>query len=100
MNRQLVSLSLAVILELLLAPGANAQTVCSVIGKTVICQSGGPPTVQQQLTPQQGIITTPDGQVTPYTILTPPPPPQLPSLTPAPQAPSVLVIPTPSVSGY
>lgn len=92
---QLVSLSLAAILALLLAPAVNAQTVCSVMGKTVICQPG--PTVQQQLTPQQGIINTPDGQVTPYTILTPQPPPQLPSLTPA---PPVLVIPTPSVSGY
>ena len=93
--RSLLPLSLSMILVLLLAPTVNAQ-VCNVIGQAVICQplTGGPPTIQQQLSPQQGVVVHPDGQVSPYTILIPPPPPQLRSLQ---APPPVLVIPAPSV---
>ena len=88
-------------LMLSLSGYALAQVTCSGAGQTLVCVGPtGAPTIQQQLNSNTGVFIAPDGNVTPYTILTPPtqPPPSV-LITPINPGP-VLVVPTPSVSGY
>lgn len=85
---------------------ALAQTTCSVVCQTAVCTgSSGAVSIQQQLNPNTGILIGPDGSVNPYTILTPNAP-QLPSMQLpqatiiSPNAVPVIIMPTPSVTGY
>ena len=104
---------LVAILALLLglALNAHSQLNCAAIGNTVTCISpNGSVTQQQNLNPTTGIVIGPDGNLQTYTIMSP----NAPSL-PSNQLPGpggrlpeppgtgfgpVLVMPTPSVSGY
>jgi hypothetical protein len=102
-------LVLVVILGVLLASGAASAQVCSAVGSTVTCSHpNGQTTIQQQLNPNTGVVIQPDGSLTPYTILSPNAPGSAPTATivlpspvaPVPPVPPVIVLPTPSVSGY